>query len=293
MRRVSRNAWLTSEWLAFVAISHSGLMLLAIGLLNPLGLAGFALFACGDGAVKASLFALDAPRQAAADSSGAPPSRRAATLLLLAGLALAGMPPAVTYLAKGLTESGTGGGGRILLSGVVLVVSALTGGAVVRLALPGLRQPRGEESGRVRGVRSSTARASAIAAAVLVAGAFSIGFVPGIARASLDAATRFTNRRSYAAVVLRGRRPPAAATTTPNLDPTAVALGAAAALGALAVGCLGAGRVFGSSAAAAAAPTGAPLTWLRRLHAGRVTDSAAWITFGTAAIAAALAAGVR
>jgi multicomponent Na+:H+ antiporter subunit D len=129
--------------LAFVAISHSGLMLIAIGLLRPLGLAGFGLFACGDGAVKASLFALDAPRRAVAagDPGGEARPRLTAPLLLLAGLALAGLPPAVTYLAKGLTESGTSGAGRVLLSGGVLVVSAVTGGAVVRLALARAGRP--------------------------------------------------------------------------------------------------------------------------------------------------------
>jgi hypothetical protein len=57
---------------------------------------------------------------------------------------------------------------------------------------------------------------------------------------------------------------------------------------------LGSGRAAGSRGpVAAAAAAAGPVPWLRRLHAGRVADSVVWITFGTAAIGAALALGLR
>lgn len=282
--------------LAFVAISHSGLMLIAIGLLNPIGLAGFGLYAYGDGAIKASLFALDSPRAAAEPSTPGTwyRSRSSVALVVLAGLALAGMPPAVTFLAKGLTETGTSGFGRIALSGVVFVASALTGGAVIRLGLA-QRSPRNERGavGAV-GARSPAARSSMLAALSLLLIAFGLGLVPGLGRASLEAATRFTDRRSYAATVLHGARPAAVRSGSPNPGFEAVALGVAAALGAAAVG---ASRPKRSSPEDVDRPLLnarlRPLRALHGLHTGRVGDSAAWITFGTAAIGAALAVGLR
>jgi multicomponent Na+:H+ antiporter subunit D len=281
----------TARMLAFVAISHSGLMLIAIGLLNPLGLAGFGLYAVADGAIKAALFAVTRNGD---DEVARRRDRRTRLLLLFAALALAGIPPTGTYLAKGLIEEGVVGLGRAALIVMILVVSAVTAGAVLRLALTD--QGPAARAVALQPIRRETAApAPVIAASILLLGAFALGLIPGLGGTSVAAATRFEDRRSYAAVVLRDAHPKASVTTTPNLGLTAVMLGLASALGAVAVAArassrraLRPGRQSWSTRA-----LGGAVGTLRAAHSGRIGDSAAWLTFGAATIGAVLALGVR
>jgi hypothetical protein len=117
---------------------------------------------------------------------------------------------------------------------------------------------------------------------------FGIGAVPGVAAATAHAAARFSDRPGYAAVVLHGQSPPSLAVANPDLGVTAVGLGLASALGATLLAlAVAAGRATRANLGGRLAGV------LRRLHAGRLTDSAAWITFGAAAIGATLALGLR
>ncbi len=134
----------------FVAISHSGLMLIGVGLLNSAGLAAFALLALADGATKAALFALAAGTEPGLGNAAWDVGRVRWVLLVVAGLVLAGMPLTGTWVAKGLLEEGVSGIGRIALEAVVLVVAAITAGVVFRVALDAPpRRPRGAASQRI------------------------------------------------------------------------------------------------------------------------------------------------
>jgi len=113
-----------------------------------------------------------------------------------------------------------------------------------------------------------------------------LGVAPGVTRRSVAAAARFEDRPAYAAAVL-GTPPPAAPTVgAPDLGATPALLGAAGAAAAAALGVARGRR-------RAERPTGAPLARLAALHHGAIADSAAWITFGAAAIGATLAIGVH
>jgi multicomponent Na+:H+ antiporter subunit D len=273
----------------FVAISHSGLMLIGVGLLNPAGLGGFALYALADGATKAALFALADGRDPQTGLSwGADQARWA--LLVLAGLILAGMPPAGTWVAKGLLEEGTSGVGRIALEGLVLVVSALTAGAVFRVAFDERRShPHSLTSGGTGSPRSWT-QPIRLAAAGLLVGAFALGVIPGLATRGVAAARRVQDRATYAAHVLATHAPAVSHHAGVSLGVAPVTLGILSVLGALAVAHrpspVGASPVI-------RAGTSAVVTRLRALHGGRIGDSTAWLTFGTAAIGAVLVVALR
>ncbi len=260
--------------LAFVAISHAGLMLVGVGLLSRVGLAGFGLYAVASGATKAALFALVTPDRA----RGWLGERGRRALLLVAGLILAGLPPAATWLGKELLEGGATGAAHAAVVVLVLVVSVLTAATVIELAVVG-----GDTPARTPAVRRSGAL---VAGAVLLAATMGLGLVPGLSRGSVAAAARFADRPAYAGAVLGSAVPSAPSTTTPGLGATPALLGVASAAGAAALG-LARGR------RRARRPAGPSLARLAALHHGAIADSAAWITFGAATIGATLALAVR
>jgi multicomponent Na+:H+ antiporter subunit D len=260
--------------LAFVAISHAGLMLVGVGLLSRAGLAGFAVYAIASGGTKAALFALATPAQA----RGWLGDRGRRALLVVAGLVLAGLPPAATWLGKGLLEDGATGAAHAAVVALVLAVSVLTAATVIELAVAGRNAPTGAPVVRTSG--------ALVAGAILLAATVGLGLVPGLSRGSVDAAARFVDRPAYAGAVLGVAAGPAPSTTTHGLGATAALLGVASAAGALGLGVARGRRRAGR-------PAGAALARLAALHHGAIADSAAWITFGAATIGATLALAVR
>ena len=127
--------------LAFSTISHTGLFLLGVALLTPHGLAGSALYVLGHGLVKGSLFlaaGILLNRFGSVDENelrgagrGFP---RLGLAFLVGGLALSGLPPFGTWLGKSVLEEAAGRLDYGWLKPLLLVASALTGGAVLRAA---------------------------------------------------------------------------------------------------------------------------------------------------------------
>ena len=192
-------------------------------------------------------------------------------LLLAAGLILAGLPPAATWLGKGLLEAGATGLGHIAVIALVLVVSVLTAATVVELAVT-----RPDDASVPRPARSP---AVLVAAGALLVVTIALGVVPGLTRSSLAAAGRFTDRPAYVAAVLATPAPPASSPATTGLGATPAVLGAVAAVGRRRVRCdprPGPGPTARPAAGAGRSP-GSP-----RCTVARSADSVAWITFGAA-----------
>jgi multicomponent Na+:H+ antiporter subunit D len=123
--------------LAYSTIAHTGLFLVGLGLLTPESQGGIALYVIGHAGVKAALFAcvgilLD--RYGSVDEhelyGRAGRLAPVGVLFTVGGLALAGLPPFGTALGKALTEEA----GGPLVSALFVVVSAVTGGTVLRAA---------------------------------------------------------------------------------------------------------------------------------------------------------------
>jgi multicomponent Na+:H+ antiporter subunit D len=248
--------------LAFVLVSHTGIQLIAIACLSIRGLAGWTIYAIGDGLVKAALFAgvalLGSGSQGDEEGEKGPPV--VAIALLVAGaLALAGLPPFATAIGKGVIEDATRAAGYVWVIPLLVVVSALTGAAVLLIALAALDE-RGASAplvGKVAGVSVALLGASMAAGLALTSWA-------------LPAATRFVHPTGTA---------PSAGSV--GLTTGGFLLDLLAVAGALAVALAWrrSTRHHGATARA--------VLW--RLHSGSIGDSAAWVTVGAAGVGVVLA----
>ena len=127
--------------LAFSSISHIGMFVCAVGLLEPRALAGVGVYVVGHGLVKGALFMCAGVllhRFATVDEYELHGRGRAlpvvGVLFALGAVLLAAAPPFTTFQGKSLLDASASGGGYGWLVAVFVLVSALTGGAVLRVA---------------------------------------------------------------------------------------------------------------------------------------------------------------
>ena len=300
--------------LAFATVSHVGLTLVGFALLEPAGLAGALLYLVADGLVKASLFVcvgvlqyrlgtID-ERSLYGRGRGEPVTFG---LLLLGGLALAGLPPFGTFLGKAMMEHAAGTAGHEWVAWLFVVASAVSAAAVLRVGLRvfagwgppphGWTPPAAPEAPPEPEATPGTYATMLVPAAVLLATALGLGFVPGLAERAQAAADHFADRTGYAAAVLDGQAAGGPASTAspaaghlPAAVPAALlTVGLAVALAAVP---LRRGRGRGRRGAAIRAMLRATLA-LRRLHSGQVGDSITWLVVGTATLGGLLATLLR
>jgi multicomponent Na+:H+ antiporter subunit D len=303
--------------LAFSTISHAGLFLSGIALLTPLGLAGVAVYVAGHALLKAALFLctgivlhrLGSVNESWLHGRGRR-LRYTGVVFMLAALGLADLPPFATFLGKGWIEDSGIAYGQGWIPVIFVLSSVLVGGAVLRVAggvFYGLGDPPGEdpemareaseETSETEQAKQRTPLSMIIPAAVLVAAAIGLVFVPDLGSAVQAAAVRFQDQAAYTSTVLSGAhvtRPagiyPAEST---GITPTAIATGAGSAAGGLVLAFLGLywrrlpllRRGF---------PAGArPARVMRGFQSGVVNDYVTWIVIGLACLGGALAFSIR
>jgi multicomponent Na+:H+ antiporter subunit D len=311
--------------LAFATVSHVGLTLVGVGLLQPDGLAGALLYMVADGLVKAALFVCVGVleyRLGTVDERLLHGRGRGLTitfgLLLLGGLALAGLPPFGTFLGKALMEEAASRAGHGWVAWLFVVASAVSAAAVLRVGLhvftgwagpPGGREPAAgqvpdpgpAETAADRGggapAGSRTHPTMLAPAAVLLLAALALGLLPGLSGRARAAADRLSDHGTYAAAVLDGVTAKAAAGAA-----EAVRLAEALPLAALTVALAGLLavavparhlRTRGRRRRAAWRGVLHATMTLRRLHSGQVGDSIAWLVVGTAGLGVLLTAALR
>ncbi|WP_327287154.1 complex I subunit 5 family protein [Streptomyces sp. NBC_01198] len=303
--------------LAFSTIGHTGLWLLGLSLLDPAATAGTALYVAGHAGVKAALFGLTGvllDRHGSVDELGLHGTERGSpwtgALYVACGLALAGLPPFGVGLGKAVAEHAAGEHAA-WLPAVYVVVSALTGGAVLRAGLrvffgagpaPDCGHSdvetggEGEES-EVRGPRRAVPGAMTAVPAALLCGAFVVGVWPAVGRAVASAAVAFQDRAGYLAQVEglpvpgQAARPPDAAWTGAGAGLGVLSVALAVAFAATALR-LAAFRLPSPLAAVARGVDRRLIVPLRRLHSGHLGDYVAWLTVGLAGLLIALGAQV-
>ncbi|MFB7909891.1 complex I subunit 5 family protein [Kitasatospora sp. NPDC056076] len=306
--------------LAFSTISHVGLFLVGLALLDPPGVTGTALYVAGHAGAKAALFALTGvllDRYGSVDEHGlygrARELRRGAGIMFgLGGLAVAGLPPFGTGLGKALSEHAAG---DFLgwLPAVYILTSAITGATVLRTAarvFAGAGAPPHDSTGaqtrgdheepEVRDPERPVPMPMLAVPALLLAGSLAIGLLPSLTSSLSRAGDLFTNRAAYLSAA--GLAPPLSPPDgEPPLPPAAwtgqgIALGLLSAV--LAAG-LASAALWGPGApwhvahrlrSVAAAGTRRLILPLRRLHSGRLGDNAAWLAAGVAALLSAFTA---
>jgi multicomponent Na+:H+ antiporter subunit D len=124
----------------FATVAHVRILLCGIALLSHGGLAGVAVFVVGDGLVKASLFvsvgALEHRRDSVDEAAlyGRGRDLKAlGTVFAVAGLALAALPPFGPFLGRAMIEDAATQQGLGWIAPILVVASALVGGAVLRV----------------------------------------------------------------------------------------------------------------------------------------------------------------
>ena len=292
--------------LAYSTIAHVGLFLVAAGCLSDSGTAGAALYIAGHAGVKCALFLLAGTmlnRYGSVDEidlfGRAVDARIMRWLFLVAGLALAGLPPFGTGLGKAVSEEAASHAGYEWAPVLFVAVSAATGAAVLRATGRvyfglGERPPQhlrhgdtsgSEEKPEVQGLLGRVRLTMLVPILVLLGGSLALGLLPGAHAAAEHAASAFTDPSAYAKEALTGQEvvgtPPVRVGNWTLAGVLLDLLSAALAVGGAALALYGARAARLTRIAGRVRPA---LQGLRRVHSGLVTDYVAWLMTGVAAL---------
>jgi multicomponent Na+:H+ antiporter subunit D len=289
--------------LAFSTISHVGVLLCGVGLLSARGLAGVAVYVVGHGLTKAALFMLTGVllhRFGTVDEFDLHGKGRAlpgvGVLFAAGGLLLAGIPLCTMFFGKSLLDAAALDVHLRWLPAVLVISSAVTGGAVLRVAgrvfmgwgateggAHALQGPAREESDEERAARDRTPPLMVAVPGILLTAAIFMGLVPGAVPGIETAAAHVTDHSAYAAWVLgSGVRFPTVATG--HIVGFDYWYNGSAAVAVIVVAALG---LFGGSLRARLprwieTPVHEGMLALRNLHSGHIGDYIAWWTTGAA-----------
>jgi multicomponent Na+:H+ antiporter subunit D len=294
--------------LAFSTVGHVGMFLVALGALEPAAIGGLAIYVVGHAAVKGALFlcagivlnARGSVDEAELHGQGRdlPVTR---ICFLIGGLALAALPPFGTWLGKTLAEDGLSHAGFGWTDYLLVGVSAVTGGAVLRAGLRiflGAGTPPGPQDG-TRGSEEhpeTTQHLGRIPATMLapvvalLAGGLMLGLMPRLPMLAHDAASQLLDHTGYADAALDGISavPPPAPAESWTLS--GLLLGVLSVLLALLVAALGlySDRLPRLSSQAPAVVT-LPFRALRTAHSGHLGDYVVWLLIGVTLLTIGLA----
>jgi multicomponent Na+:H+ antiporter subunit D len=282
------------------------MLLCGVALLTRQGLAGVATYAVGHGLTKAALFMCAGVllhRFATIDEFDLHGRGRAIPvvggLMAIGALLLAGLPPFTTFMGKSLLEGGSSGGGYGWLIAVYVVVSAVTGGAILRVtgrvflgwgpsegAHPEQARAAHERVDETRGERGHTPVLMMLTPAVLLVLVLVLALIPGTVPGVERLAAGFVAHRDYAAWVLHGV--PVALPVLPPVEISAddYLYGALSVIGAVGAAALGLfGRPLREAVPSAVGGSGAAaVEVLRGLHDGHIGDYIAWWSAGVSLV---------
>jgi multicomponent Na+:H+ antiporter subunit D len=212
---------------------------------------------------------------------------------------LAALPPFTTFMGKSLLEEGASAVGYNWLIVVFIFVSAMTGGAVLRVTgrvflgwgptegpHPGQAEAAREESDEETGQPEGTPPLMVIVPGVLLVGVLLLGLIPGSVPGIERLAAQFVDHRGYAAWVLHGVH-----VGVPVLPPSHVSAddygySALSTVGAVLLGAIGLfGRPLRDSIPDVIAhPVESAAQILHGLHSGHIGDYITWWTAGVSVV---------
>jgi multicomponent Na+:H+ antiporter subunit D len=296
--------------LAFSTVGHVGMFLVALGAFTPAAVGGLAVYVLGHAAVKGALFLCTGillNTRGSVDEAELHGRGRDLPItricFLTGGLALVALPPFGVWLGKTLAEDGLSHAGAGWAGVLFLGVSALTGGAVLRV---GMRiflgwgtspNTQGDTRGRDehRETNQDIGRVPVTMLTpivVLLAGGLTLGLLPSLATHARDAAQQLLDPAGYAAAALDGIR------ATPPPGPEIESWSASSIL----LGLLSAGLALLVAAAGlyqnrlpqllrtASRVLSTPLRGLRAAHSGQLGDYVIWLLLGVTVLALSLGA---
>jgi len=298
--------------LAFSTITHAGVMLVGVGLLDPKALAGAANLVLSHGLVKGGLFmvcGLVLLRLRAIDELRLHGAGRAIPwwgVLWAAGtVGLIGVPYVGVFLGHALIDDGATVRGISSVQPLLMIAEAVSAGALLRVGArvflgwgprddPLLTPEPPEEPPE----RDAAVTPMAVATTLAIAVGLALSVTPGLEHRAEHGADRFVDRSAYVAHVLHA----APATHEPRLPFTVEpaseeswAYGLAALALAVATAAFGLWRhrlpeLLRSESARVLRP---PLEIVRAAHSGIVGDYLLWLTVGTAVIGGVWAITLR
>jgi multicomponent Na+:H+ antiporter subunit D len=292
--------------LAFSTISHVGMFVCGVALLTGRALAGVGVYLVGHGLTKAALFMCAGVllhRFATIDEYDLHGRGRelplVGAMMAVGALMLAALPPFTTFMGKSLLEASSSAVGYGWLIAVYIFVSAITGGAVLRVTgrvFMGWGPSKGSHPAQARVAREYEPEETAprrqtpplmvVVPGVLLVGALALGLIPGAVPGLERQAARFVEHRAYAEWVLHGVHVqlPALAPSHVSLDDYLYSL--LAVLGALTAAAIG---LFGRPLRSrlpyfVVHPAESAAAVLRGLHSGHIGDYISWWTAGVGVV---------
>ncbi|WP_138445057.1 complex I subunit 5 family protein [Sinomonas susongensis] len=297
--------------LAYSTISHLGLFVAVLGISSPEALGGVALYILGHAAIKGALFLQSGvilDRYGSVDEFTLHGRGRDARTLgiafMLSGAALAGAPPFALGLGKGIAEHGLAEANAPWLLVLMIAVSSVTGGAVLRVGarifLDVGSPPEGIEAEGMSGDqehieinigRSRIPVSMMVPVVGLLAAGLVLGLLPAVGTAVQEAAARFMDRDGYVGAVLgTGAVSSASAYTTSGAQGAASWDAEAIWLGLLTVALAVGVAAFGvfrhrlpERMRRGQWLVRPPLRVLREVHSGKVGDYVVWLLVGLSA----------
>jgi multicomponent Na+:H+ antiporter subunit D len=291
--------------LAYSTVAHSGVIACGIGLLSGPGLAAAGLYAAGHACTKGALFLVTGVLLNRFETLDEHELYRrgqgmwvAGATFVVGGLALAGLPPLGTWSGKAAFSTALGDAHLEWLELVLLLVSALTGGSVLRAGLrifvglgeePDAGPDTHEEPEDDRPPRRDLLRVLLPPVVLLLVGVW-LAVGPGVASTAASAGATVADQGRYTAAVLHGVQSAAPAVSAqPLWSVTTVALGlfgAALATG-FALASLWPGRVPGAFSVVRR-PWRRSQHALHVVHRAHVGDYVSWVLVGFAVLGAVL-----
>lgn len=291
--------------LAFSTISHSGMMLFALGLNSRLAIAGWLVYVCAHAVIKSGLFFTAGILLHRLRSMSEPllfargkKLKFTAALWFLGGCGLAGLPPFASAFAEEMISHGAHSAHEVSATVLFLVSGILTGGAVFRVFMrvfcgwgdrgPSDRSSQIDEKPEThQDQRLISLRLFGPAALCILSG-IGLTFLPALKRLSLVAANRILDQREYIHAIYAAR------VTHPSIIPPPTDFGVLIAHGTAAVVCallLAAWAVFHRRIPRLArwpSHLEGSMRWARQLQSGQPADYVTWAMVGVAAIGCAL-----
>lgn len=298
---------------AFVTVSQTGLVVLALALLRPAGIAAAIAMAAPAAAASAALFCaigIIVHRYGSADElrlwGRGRSTPLAGVLYGVCALALSGLPAAGPFAGRAIMLAGTGAY-RPFFAAVLLLTGAIAGGALLKgwgsiffgwgdpdPALTRAQRKNGDEPQEQDQPEDTSIHPFLWAPALLLClGSVGVGYWPAFWMGAMHEAARFVDRRHYYAMTVYGHAAPVHPWSIAPAWGFAAAIGAAAFAGAvlLALASLYQRRI--PALHATASRLAKPMQWLERLHDGQIGDYVTWYTLGAALLGGICLAAYR
>ncbi|HET6818202.1 MAG TPA: proton-conducting transporter membrane subunit [Mycobacteriales bacterium] len=303
--------------LAFSTIAHVGLFTMSASMLSADGVGGAAAYVAGHAGAKGTLFlccGVLLSRTGSVDEidlyGRGRRMRFLAAVWMVAGLALAGMPPFGTFIGKSMGEDALAAEGYHWAPALFVAVSALTAGTVLRAGMrvffgvgdvvrrDAPAGPEGEDeepettgSRRLRAVPATMA----LAITALVGGSLAVGIAPGLPTALANAAAQFLDGADYARQALSSA--PAAHLPAEHVSAWTHEGVLLSILSVILSAFVAVASGFGSRLARRRRRSWQLVTagagGFQRLHSGHLGDYVAWLLLGVAGLAALVGVPLR